>query len=74
MPTTTERLLAIFFGTAGAYCIEEGTPGVLMTAMGHTTEALPLENVAGKKQSVPLGHPWVDTTRQLGNSSRNERH
>lgn len=66
MPTTTERLLAISLGTAGAHYIEEGTPRVLVTARGHTTEALPLDKVAGEKKSILLGHPWVDTTRQLG--------
>lgn len=65
-PTPTDRLLATRLGTACADYIAQGTHGVLVAARGQTTEAVPLEEVAGKTKQVPLDHIWLDTARHLG--------
>ena len=33
---------------------------------GDSTEAVPLEQVVGKRKTVPLDHPWIETARKLG--------
>jgi 6-phosphofructokinase 1 len=65
-PTPTDRLLATQLGAACADYIAEGVHGVLVASRGGRTEAVPLKKVAGRKKSVPLDHPWVDTAHHLG--------
>lgn len=65
-PTPTDRLLATRLGTACADYIAEGIHGVLVASKGGATEAVPLKKVAGKKKSVTLDHPWIDTAHHLG--------
>lgn len=65
-PTPADRLLATRLGTACTDYIADGVHGVLVAARGESTEAVPLEKVAGRTKMVPLDHPWIATTRHLG--------
>jgi len=65
-PSPADRLLATRLGTACVDFIAEGTHGVLVAAIGETTEAVPLKKVAGKTKRVPMDHPWVESARHLG--------
>lgn len=65
-PSPADRLLATRLGTACADYIAEGVHGVLVAARGETTEAVPLNEVAGKTKTVPLEHPWIESARHLG--------
>jgi ATP-dependent phosphofructokinase / diphosphate-dependent phosphofructokinase len=65
-PTPTDRLLATQLGAACADYIAEGVHGVMVASRGGRTEAVPLKKVAGRKKSVPLDHPWVNTAHHLG--------
>lgn len=65
-PSAGDRLLATRLGTACAGLINEGVYGVMVAARGEGTEAVPLENVVGKRKTVPLDHPWLDSARRLG--------
>jgi 6-phosphofructokinase 1 len=38
----------------------------MVAARGDGTEAMPLEDVAGRKKLVPLDHPWVQSARRVG--------
>jgi len=29
-------------------------------------EAIPLEEVVGKRRTVPIDHPWIKTARDIG--------
>ena len=60
------RLLATRLGTACAALIDEGTYGVMVAARGDSAEAVPLEQVAGKRKTVPLDHPWIESARRVG--------
>ncbi len=65
-PSPADRLLATRLGTACARYIHDGIFGVMVAARGDSTEPVPLEQVVGKRKTVPLDHPWIDTTRSLG--------
>jgi 6-phosphofructokinase 1 len=42
--------------------------GVMVAARGDGAEAVPLEEVAGKKKLVPADHPWIQAARLVGTS------
>jgi 6-phosphofructokinase 1 len=65
-PSAADRLLATRLGTACADLIQQGVSGVMVAARGDGTEAMPLEEVAGRKKLVPLDHPWIESARRVG--------
>jgi 6-phosphofructokinase 1 len=65
-PSAADRLLATRLGTACTDLIQEGVSGVMVAARGEGTEAMPLEDVAGRKKLVPPDHPWVQSARRVG--------
>jgi len=65
-PSAADRLLATRLGTACAEYIHQGVSGVMVAARGEGAEAVPLEQVAGKKKLVPADHPWVESARRVG--------
>jgi phosphofructokinase-like protein len=66
IPSAADRLLATRLGTACADLIQAGTYGVMVAARGEATEAVALEEVAGKRKLLPPGHPWIESARRLG--------
>jgi 6-phosphofructokinase 1 len=67
-PSAADRLLATRLGTACAAFIDEGIYGVMVAARGDSTQAVPLEKVAGKRKKVPIDHPWIESARRVGTS------
>jgi 6-phosphofructokinase 1 len=67
-PSAADRLLATRLGTACAALINEGVYGVMIAARGDGVEPVPLDQVVGKRKTVPLDHPWIDSARGLGTS------
>jgi len=65
-PSAFDRLLATRLGTACADLIDKGVFGVMVAARGDGTEPVPLEKVAGKRNAVPLDHPWIKSARLVG--------
>ncbi len=65
-PSAADRFLATRLGTACAQLIARGKLGVMVAARGDGTEAVPLEEVVGKRKVVPLDHPWIETARAVG--------
>lgn len=65
-PSPADRLLATRLGTACAQFINEGQYGVMVAARGDGVEAVPLDQVAGKRKTVPLDHPWIQSARLVG--------
>jgi 6-phosphofructokinase 1 len=64
-PSAADRLLATRLGTACAALISEGIYGVMVAARGDGTEAVPLDQVIGKRKTVPLDHPWIRSARDI---------
>jgi ATP-dependent phosphofructokinase / diphosphate-dependent phosphofructokinase len=66
VPSAADRLLATRLGTAAAQFIADGHYGIMVAARGDGVEAVPLEQVVGKRRNIPLDHPWVKSARDLG--------
>ncbi len=67
-PSAADRLLASRLGTACASLIHDGVFGVMVAKHGDITEPVPLEEVVGKRKTVPLDHPWIESARRVGTS------
>ena len=65
-PSPLDRLLATRLGTAAADFVAEGRHGIMVANLGDEAVAVPLEDIAGQRRTVPLDHPWVATARSLG--------
>jgi 6-phosphofructokinase 1 len=68
VPSATDRLLATQLGTKCAELIEQGTFGVMVAVHGLKYEPVPLSQVAGRRKTVPLDHPWIRSARLVGTS------
>ena len=66
IPSAADRLLSTRLGTACTDLIDQGQYGVMVAARGDGTEAVLLEEVAGKVKTVPPDHPWVLSARNVG--------
>ena len=65
-PSAGDRLLATRLGTACVELVREQTYGVMVASRGDGVEAVPLEEVIGKRKVVPGDHPWVASARSVG--------
>lgn len=65
-PSAADRLLATRLGTACASLIDQGVYGVMVAACGDGARPVPLEAVVGKRKTVPVDHPWVESARCVG--------
>jgi ATP-dependent phosphofructokinase / diphosphate-dependent phosphofructokinase len=65
IPSAGDRLLATRLGTACANFIHQDRYGVMVAARGDGVEAVPLEQVVGKRKTVPLDHGWIETARSV---------
>lgn len=66
IPSAADRLLASRLGTAAAHLVNQGVFGVMVAARGEGVTPVPLEEIVGKRRTVPLDHPWIATARDLG--------
>lgn len=67
-PSAADRLLASRLGTTCAALIDDGVYGIMVAARGEGAAPVPLEAVVGKRKTVPLDHPWLESARRLGTS------
>jgi 6-phosphofructokinase 1 len=65
-PSAADRFLATRLGTAAADLAAHRKFGVMVAARGEGTKPVPLEEVVGKRKTVPLDHPWLASARALG--------
>jgi ATP-dependent phosphofructokinase / diphosphate-dependent phosphofructokinase len=65
-PTAADRVLATRLGSACVGYIEQGIQGVMIAVRGEGTAAVPLEEVVGKRSTVPLDHSWLSSARNVG--------
>jgi ATP-dependent phosphofructokinase / diphosphate-dependent phosphofructokinase len=65
-PSPVDRLLATRLGSAAADLVAAGTFGVMVAARGDGTEPVPLDQVAGRRKTVPPDHSWLETARHVG--------
>lgn len=65
-PSAYDRLLATRLGTSCTALINKGIYGVMLAARGESVKPVPLEDVAGKRKTVPLDHIWIKSARGVG--------
>lgn len=65
-PSPADRLLATRLGSAVPQYVADGKFGVMVAARGEGVDAVPLEEVAGKRKTVPSDHPWIEACRSMG--------
>lgn len=66
IPSAYDRLLATRLGTTCARLIEEEQYGVMIASRGDGTEAIPLNEIVGKRKVIPYDHPWIECARNVG--------
>ncbi|MEX2623345.1 MAG: ATP-dependent 6-phosphofructokinase [Acidimicrobiia bacterium] len=66
IPSAVDRVLATRLGTAAADAIAEGKLGVMIASRGEEAVPVPLEEVAGRRKTVPADHAWITSARRLG--------
>ncbi|MEN8203681.1 MAG: ATP-dependent 6-phosphofructokinase [Bacteroidota bacterium] len=67
-PSAADRLLATRLGTGAIDYIQGEQFGNMIAVKGEETVAVPLQDVAGRINYVPLDHPWITTARNLETS------
>jgi ATP-dependent phosphofructokinase / diphosphate-dependent phosphofructokinase len=65
-PSMADRLLATQLGTAATDAVAAGQTGVMIAMQNNRSVPVPLEDVAGRRKTVPLDHPWIESARHLG--------
>lgn len=65
-PSAADRLLATRLGTACSEYIKDEKFGIMIAAKSDSTQAIPIEEVAGLRKVVPLDHEWIETARSVG--------
>jgi 6-phosphofructokinase 1 len=66
IPTPTDRLLCTRLGVTAARFLAEGTFNVMVAVRGNDCVPVPLEEVAGRINTVPEDHPWIAVAREVG--------
>jgi 6-phosphofructokinase 1 len=66
MPSPMDRVLATRLGTAAADAIARGETGVMIASRDGEAVSVPLEEVAGRRKTIPGDHPWIESARRLG--------
>jgi 6-phosphofructokinase 1 len=64
-PSAADRVLATRLGCACVEYFEKGVSGCMIAVKGDSTEAVPLEDVIGKRYTVPLDHDWIRAARNV---------
>ncbi len=65
-PSAADRVLATRLGSACVSYIEQGLTGMMIAVRGEGTEPIPLDQVVGKRSTVPLDHCWITSARNVG--------
>jgi 6-phosphofructokinase 1 len=65
-PSTFDRVLCTLLGARAADLLAEGVYNVMVGYRGGMAEPVPLEQVAGKRKTVPPDHPMIEAARSVG--------
>ena len=68
VPSAADRLLATQLGVKAAELLAAGRYNVMVALRDGEARPVPLADVTGFKNLVPLDHPWVKTARHVGTS------
>ena len=66
VPSAFDRTLCTLMGTKAAELLAEGIYNVMVGYRGDYCVPVPLEQVAGKRKTVPIDHPLIAAARLVG--------
>ena len=66
VPSAFDRTLCTLMGTKAAELLAEGVYNVMVGYIADACKPVPLEEVAGKRKTVPLDHPLITSARMVG--------
>jgi 6-phosphofructokinase len=66
VPSAFDRWLCTRMGTKAAQLLADGVYNVMVGYRSGNCEPVPLEDVAGKRKSIPVDHPLIATARLVG--------
>ncbi|WP_136806849.1 6-phosphofructokinase [Desulfosediminicola flagellatus] len=64
-PSAADRVLATRLGSACVEYFKQGVSGAMIAVRGEKSEPVPLEDVIGKRYTVPLDHEWISAARNV---------
>jgi len=70
-PSAADRLLATQLGSAATSMIHDENYGVMMALREKSVVPVRLEDVVGKRKTVPPDHSWIETAQRVGISLGN---
>ncbi len=62
-PSPYDRILATTLGAAATEQIAGDNFGIMVASRGDSSATVPLDEVAGKRNTVPADHPWIEAAR-----------
>ncbi|MGL1931907.1 MAG: 6-phosphofructokinase [Desulfotalea sp.] len=65
-PSAADRILATRLGTAAVEAAVNRQFGYMVAVRGESSELVPLKEVIGRRKTVPLTHPWIQTAIESG--------
>lgn len=65
-PTAADRILATRVGTRAAELIAQGKTGFMVAMRAGKCKPVTLDEIAGKRNEVPVDHPMVESARLVG--------
>ncbi|NQV36764.1 MAG: ATP-dependent 6-phosphofructokinase [Candidatus Marinimicrobia bacterium] len=65
-PSPADRLLATQLGSACAKAIQNEEYGVMIAMKNDLPTSVPLKDIVGKRKTVPLDHPLIESARMVG--------
>ncbi len=66
VPSANDRLRATQLGTSAASAVKEGQFGTMLGFRDGEVKPVPLAEIAGKQNPVPLNHNWIESARKVG--------
>ena len=65
-PSAVDRLLATRLGTRAVEAVANQEFGVMIASRGESSLAIPISEIAGKRNVVPTDHRWIQAASALG--------
>ncbi|OJX47425.1 MAG: hypothetical protein BGO78_16585 [Chloroflexi bacterium 44-23] len=65
-PSAIDRLRATQLGSSSISFLQSGSQGVMLAFQDNQVVGVPLKDVAGRHNPLPIDHTWIDCARKVG--------
>ncbi len=66
VPSAMDRLRATQLGSASISILQAGSQGVMLAFQGNQIVEVPLKEIAGRHNRLPIDHEWIVCARKVG--------